>query len=45
MAVLSLSLGIIAPAMAAEFGNGVIEGQLINRTEDGSSVADQDIEL
>ncbi len=45
MAVLSLSFGITAPAMAAEDGNGVIEGQLINRTEDGSSVADQDVEL
>ncbi len=45
MAVLSLSLGITAPAVAAEDGNGVIEGRLINRTEGGSSVADQDIEL
>ncbi len=45
MAVLSLSFGITAPAMADEDGNGVIEGQLINRTEGGSSVADQDIEL
>ena len=45
MAVLGLSLGITAPAIAAEDGDGVIEGRLINRTEDGSSIADQDIEL
>ena len=39
--VLSLS----ASALAAEPGSGVIEGSVVNRTEGGSSVADQDITL
>ena len=41
ISVLSLS----APALAAEPSSGKIEGQVINRTMEGGSVADQDIIL
>jgi len=42
-AVLILSLS--APAVAAEPGSGTINGQVVNQTEGGSSVADQEITL
>ncbi len=38
-------LGISAPALAAEPGSGIIEGQIINGTKGGGSVAGQDITL
>ncbi len=41
IAILSLS----ASALAAEPGRGIIEGQVINETEGGSSVADTDVTL
>jgi hypothetical protein len=43
--VIVLSLILSAPALAAEPGNGIIEGQVVNGTEGGSSVADQEITL
>ncbi len=43
MMVFTLSLS--APVLAAESGTGVIEGQLVNETNGGSSVANQDITL
>ncbi len=41
IAILSLS----ASVLAAEAGSGIIEGQVVNGTEGGSSIADQDITL
>jgi hypothetical protein len=39
-------LSLSAPALAAEPGSGLIEGQVVNGTEgSGSSAADQDITL
>ncbi len=38
-------LWLPAPALAAEPGNGVIEGRLVNGTAGGSSVADQAVTL
>ena len=43
--VIICTLGLSTPALAADAGNGIIEGHLINGTEGGSSVADQDITL
>ncbi|MBI2288623.1 MAG: hypothetical protein HYU83_06595 [Chloroflexi bacterium] len=43
VAILVLSLP--APVLAAEPGNGTIEGQLVNGTKDGGSVADQVVTL
>jgi len=43
--VVIFTLSLSASAAAAEPGGGIIEGQIINRTEGGSSVADQDITL
>ncbi len=40
-----LILSLAAPALAAEPGNGVIEGQVINGTEGASSVTDQEVTL
>lgn len=45
LVVILLALGLAAPALAAEPGSGIIEGQLVNGTEGGSSVANQDITL
>jgi hypothetical protein len=45
LAAAILTLVLSAPAQAAEQGFGVIEGWLINGTEDGSTVADQDVTL
>ena len=42
--ILSL-LSLSAPALAAEAGTGIIEGQLVNETEGGSSVADQEVTM
>ncbi len=47
-AILLVTILILTPsafAIAAEPGSGVIEGQVINWTEGGSSVADQDVTL
>jgi hypothetical protein len=38
-------LGLSTPALAAEGGSGVVEGQLINGTESGGSVVDIDVTL
>ena len=38
-------LSLSAPALAAEAGTGIIEGQLVNETEGGSSVADQEVTM
>ncbi|MFQ6122004.1 MAG: carboxypeptidase-like regulatory domain-containing protein [Dehalococcoidales bacterium] len=38
-------LSLIAPTLAAEPDTGTIEGQVVNGTEGGSSVADQDVTL
>ncbi len=38
-------LSLAASALAAEPGSGIIEGQVVNKTEGGSSVADLDITL
>jgi len=43
--VMIFILSLPAPAMAAELGDGIIKGQIINGTEGVSSVADQDITL
>ncbi len=43
VAIFTLSLSV--PTLAAEPDSGVIEGQLVNGTEGGSSVADQEIAL
>jgi len=43
--VMIFTLSLSASAMAAEPGGGIIKGQIINETEGGSSVADQDITL
>ena len=43
--VMILALSLSTSALAAEPGNGVVEGQLVNGTSGGSSVADQDITL
>ena len=34
-----------APVLAAEPGNGIIEGRVVNGTADGSSITDQGITL
>lgn len=39
------TLSLSAPALAAEPGNGVIEGQVVNVTEGGSSTAGQEVTL
>jgi len=38
-------LSLSAPALAAEPGSGIIDGQLVNGTEGGSSLADQEVTL
>ncbi len=38
-------LSLAAPVLAAEAGNGIINGQLVNKTSGGSSVADQVVTL
>ena len=38
-------LNLSTPTLAAEAGNGIIEGRVVNGTADGSSVADQDVTL
>jgi len=43
--VMIFTLSLSAPAMAAEPSGGIIKGQIINGTEGGSSVADQDTTL
>ena len=43
--VVILTLSLTAPALAAEPDSGIIEGQVVNGTEGGSSVADQNITL
>ena len=43
--LLILLLSSTVPVLAAEPGSGIIEGQVINGTADGSSVTDQDIAL
>ena len=43
--VIIFVLSLSASALAAEPGSGAIEGSVVNRTEGGSSVADQDITL
>lgn len=43
--VLIFTLGASASALAAEPGSGMIEGQVVNGTEDNSSVADQELAL
>ncbi len=43
--VLIFTLGASASALAAEPGSGIIEGQVVNGTEDNSSVADQELAL
>ena len=43
--VMIFILSLPAPASAAEAGSGIIEGQIVNGTEGGSSVADQDVTL
>jgi len=40
-----LLLSLSTPVLAAEPGSGVIEGQLVNGTQGGSSVADQTVTL
>jgi LPXTG-motif cell wall-anchored protein len=40
-----LSLSLASPALATDGGNGTIKGQVVNRTEGGSSVAAQDVTL
>ncbi len=43
--LLAFILGLSAPVLAAEPGSGIIDGSLVNRTEGGSSVANQEITL
>ncbi len=43
--VMILILSLSASALAAEPGSGIIKGQVVNGTEGGSSVADQEITL
>ncbi len=38
-------LSLSTPALAAKPGSGIIEGQIVNGTEGGSSVTDLDITL
>lgn len=45
MLILISTLGFSAPALAAEPGNGTLDGYVVNRTEDGGSVADQGVTL
>ncbi len=40
-----LVLSLSAPALADDSGSGIIEGQIVNGTAGGSSVADQDVTL
>ena len=43
--VMIFTLSLSAPALATEPSGGIIEGQVVNGTEGGSSVADQDTTL
>jgi len=43
--VMIFTLSLSAPAMAAEPSGGIIKGQVVNGTDGGSSVADQDTTL
>ncbi len=43
--VIIFVLSLSSSALAAEPDSGVIEGSVVNRTEGGSSVADQDVTL
>lgn len=43
--VIIFTLSLTAPALAAEPDSGTIKGQLVNETENGSSVANQEITL
>ena len=43
--VIIFIVGFTTPALAAEVGTGKIEGQIINKTDGGSSVAGQEVTL
>jgi len=45
LAVMIFALSLSAPALAAEAGSGIIEGQVVNGTAGGGSVTDQEITL
>lgn len=45
LVIIVILMSLSAPVLAAEPDSGIIEGHIINRTEGGSSVADQEITL
>ncbi len=45
LAVMIFVLSLSSPALAAEAGSGIIEGRVVNGTQGGGSVADQDVTL